>query len=159
VHAQGVPPLIFQSHRSNKRRDREENTFSLQTKEHFITDQFQPIEACSACVGSTHFTFQSPPLQCEATYGPKTVLASRLVPFDTDRFCPNLHSIRTMGKECQLSCLRHPAAMRGEIRKRNCFGSREKCPPLLTAFNLTCTACRACAGSIVWYSSVTPLQT
>jgi hypothetical protein len=59
-----------------------------------------------------------------------------------------------MRREYRVVLLSVPTGMLGEIGRKSVSTSKLKCPSLQTDFNLTCTACIACAGSTMWYYSV-----
>jgi hypothetical protein len=52
----------------------------------------------------------------------------RKVPFLTDWFRPNLHSLYSSGIECRVCCIRHPTAVTGEMGRKNSFGLKCKVP-------------------------------
>jgi hypothetical protein len=158
-HAQGVPPLVCQSHRSNTTRDTDENPFGLQTKEPLITDQFQPIEACSACAGNTHIMFQSPRLQCESTYGRKTVLALRLkcASLLLD-FIQTSTPSATWGGSANCDVSDTPLQREARYGRKTVSASRINCALLQANFHQTCNGCAAYRRSVTYDVRVTTLQ-
>jgi hypothetical protein len=105
-----------------------------------LTDFKLTCPASSVWAGSAIWHIPVSPIHCEKIHGGETLSVSK-VPFITDWFQPNFL----------------PTPVRGDVGTKNVSASWVKYPSLLTGFNLTCTACSACAGGAMCHISVTPL--